>query len=189
MELHEEATLREREAEKQDFERRRRARLADAQKLEANEARLKEEYDRRQLQYRRAAEADAAAHRKLVARVLSKQFLRPLRANTAALLTAEGFFRHPLEQTLYADFAPWLYGEVVAELHARADYAEAAEGLLGEAERELLREAQRSVREEAERRATVQAEEAERREERRAERARRKEEAERQRLLEQNPPP
>jgi hypothetical protein len=33
MELHEERSLSEKEAEKEDFERRRRARLADAQKL------------------------------------------------------------------------------------------------------------------------------------------------------------
>jgi hypothetical protein len=60
--------------------------LAEAQKLEANETRLKEEYERRQLQYRKSSEQESAAHKKVIGRILSKQFLKHLKDNTYKII-------------------------------------------------------------------------------------------------------
>jgi hypothetical protein len=86
MELYEEQNLREKEKEKEEYEQKRHARLAEAQKLEANETRLKEEYDRRQLQYRKSNEQEGAMHKKVIGRILSKQYLKHLKGNTYKIL-------------------------------------------------------------------------------------------------------
>ena len=86
MELYEEKELAEKEVEKKNYERQRHARLAEAQKLEANETRLKEEYERRQLQYKTSGEQEKYAQKKVISRILSKQYLRSLRQNTNLVL-------------------------------------------------------------------------------------------------------
>ena len=86
MELNEEADLRDKEKEKKEYEERRHSKLALAQKLESNETRLKEEYDRRQLQYRKSNEQEGYAQKKIISRILSKQYLRNLKPNTALIL-------------------------------------------------------------------------------------------------------
>lgn len=93
MELYEEENLRQKEKEKTDEEKRRHSRLAEAQMLEAKETRLREETERRQLQYRKANEQESAAHKKVIGRILSKQFLKNLKPNTYRILEVEGFFR------------------------------------------------------------------------------------------------
>ena len=121
--------------------------MAEAQKLEANETRLKEEYDRRQLQYRKSNEQEGAIHKKVIGRILSKQYLKHLKGNTYKILENEGFFRNPLESDLFSRFSPWLYQEIINELHARQDYSTSTEGLVHEAEKDLLRESQNFVNE------------------------------------------
>lgn len=86
MELYEEQQLKEKEKEKDEYERKRHARLAEAQKLEANETRLKEEFDRRQLQYRKANEQECSTQKKVIGRILSKQYLKHLKNNTYKIL-------------------------------------------------------------------------------------------------------
>lgn len=113
MELYEEKNLREKEQQKEEYERKRHARLAEVQKLEANQTRLKEEYDRRQLQYRKSNQQEGAMQKKVIGRILSKQYLKHLKPNTYKLLTAEGFFRDPLQNDLYSHFSPWLYQEII----------------------------------------------------------------------------
>jgi hypothetical protein len=81
--------------------------------LEANETRQKEEYDRRQLQYRKSNEQECAAQKKVIGRILSKQYLKHLKDNTYKILDTEGFFRSPLETDLFATFTPWLYQEII----------------------------------------------------------------------------
>ena len=81
---------------RRNMRRKRHARLAEAQKLEANENRLREEYDRRQLQYRKANEQECAAQKKVIGRILSKQYMKHLKNNTYKILDSEGFFRAPL---------------------------------------------------------------------------------------------
>ena len=93
MELYEQKQLREKEKEKDEYERRRHAHLAEVQKLEANDVRLKEQYDRRHLQYRKVSEQETAAQKKVIGRILSKQYLGYLKENTYKLLNFEGFFR------------------------------------------------------------------------------------------------
>jgi hypothetical protein len=61
------------------------------------------------LQYRKANEQECATQKKVIGRILSKQYLKHLKANTEKILDSEGFFREPLETELYAEFSPWLY--------------------------------------------------------------------------------
>ena len=59
--------------------------------------RLREEYDRRQLQYRKANEQECAAQKKVIGRILSKQYMKHLKNNTYKILDSEGFFKGSLE--------------------------------------------------------------------------------------------
>ena len=54
--------------------------------------------------------------KKLVGRVLSKQYLQNLHRNTNAILEEQGFFREPLEFDLYDNLLPWLYQEVQQDI-------------------------------------------------------------------------
>lgn len=108
--------------------------------------RLKEEYDRRALQYRKASEQEAAAQRKVIGRVLAKQYLSHLHDNTYRMLDFEGFFRQPLETQLYASFAPWLYNEILEELHSKEEYESAAEGLVKRATDDVAAESEGFVK-------------------------------------------
>ena len=60
--------------------------MAEAQKLEANEERLKEEYERRQLQYRKSKEQENASEKKVIGRIISKHCLKNLKENTEMML-------------------------------------------------------------------------------------------------------
>jgi hypothetical protein len=61
------------------------------------------------LQYRKSNEQECAAQKKIIGRILSKQYLKNLKPNTYKILDSEGFFRQPLETDLYSRFTPWLY--------------------------------------------------------------------------------
>jgi hypothetical protein len=70
---------------------------------------LKDENERRQLQYRKSNEQECATQKKVIGRILSKQYLKHIKPNTYMILEEEGFFRQPLETDLLLRFTPWLY--------------------------------------------------------------------------------
>ena len=133
MELYEQQELAEKQAEKKNYERKRHARLAEAQKLEANETRLKEQYERRQLQYKTSGEQEKFAQKKVISRILSKQYLKSVRSNTYLVLEEEGFFRQPLQTDLYEDYTPWIYKEILEQLKKNREFGEEIHKMVDEA--------------------------------------------------------
>jgi len=48
------------------------------------------------LQYRKSNEQESFAQKKVISRILSKQYLKNLRDNTHVILEQQGFYRQPL---------------------------------------------------------------------------------------------
>lgn len=80
------------------------------------------------------------AQKKVISRILSKQYMKHLQENTESLLDYEGFFRHPLELDIYQEFLPWLYQEIHSELSEEHKYNNFIKDIVRVSEREKLEE-------------------------------------------------
>ena len=70
------------------------------------------------MQYKKSNDQEAFAQKKLISRILSKQYLKNLKQNTNLVLEQQGFFREPLETELFEVYTPWLYEQILEELKA-----------------------------------------------------------------------
>jgi hypothetical protein len=88
------------------------AELIIAQRYEAAEQRCKEEVDRRKVQNKARKEEKKAAHEKINARVISKNYLTGLREQAMAQLSAVGVLVAPNNRAIEEEVLPWLMGRI-----------------------------------------------------------------------------
>lgn len=134
----------------------RNASLAETQKLESNQSRSQEELERRQLQFKKIRDQNVYTQKKLVGRVLSKQYLRNLHRNTNAILEEQGFFREPLEFDLYNNLLPWIYQEVQQDIAQAAAVEHEAGTVIQEFETEYALRHAESISHEERRRKEIE---------------------------------
>ncbi len=58
----------------------------------------------------------------MISRILAKQYLANLQRNGELILREQGFYRQPLESSMYNEFITWLYDEIHAELRTGTQY-------------------------------------------------------------------
>ena len=86
MSVHEEEELRVIDAQRKYYSEIRNAELIEAQRLEAAELRRRQELDRRKVQMKARKEEKRMAHRKHLARTMSKVYLKNLKENSMKAL-------------------------------------------------------------------------------------------------------
>ena len=109
--------------------------------MEQAELRKRQEFERRKQTEREKKKNRVAAHRKVVARQLAKQYLQGARANAFRLLTDTGFFINKFQiDVIEQDVLPWLQMTATAHLFGLEQVGFVPDELVGgffdEAERE-----------------------------------------------------
>ena len=150
MEVLEEEELRTMRDHQRFFEQKRNAELMEVQRLEAEEQRRKEEAERRKLQARARREQRNQAHKKYIARIISKRYLQHIGRNTIELLNSEGSYKDPRETNFHQKLLPWLYKQ--AQAQQRDSLLQLIEELFKKGVNNLLSEHKNSVDKEYQRR-------------------------------------
>jgi hypothetical protein len=104
----EEEELRIMKVQQKEYDEIRNAELIEAQRLEAAELRRKQELERRRIQQKARKEERRAAHRKYVARVMSKKYLVGLRDNALQGLVDQGMLVEPIDMVMHESIMPWV---------------------------------------------------------------------------------
>ena len=108
MEVLEETELAIMKTQKKEYEEIRNAELIEAQRFEAAEARFKAEKDRRAIQQKARKQQRKDAHKKHVARVVSKKYMIGLKERAIQTLSDMSLMKPSLECDLHSDVLPWL---------------------------------------------------------------------------------
>jgi len=104
---------------KHEYERVHESELMEVQRLEAAYNRRVEETQRRKLQQEAKTQIKVQTQQKLLARLISRGVLLPMKGSALQLLDAAGILRNPKEQDLYATFVPHLFGVVEEQVKER----------------------------------------------------------------------
>lgn len=104
MEVLEEEELRIMKQQQKAFEMHKTAELAEVQRLEMHERRLKEEKERRETQYKAVKEMGVFSHKRLISRLLGKNFTKKLTDSAMRRLMDQGYFRDRFTIELEANF-------------------------------------------------------------------------------------
>eukprot|EP00735_Rhodelphis_limneticus_P014676 TRINITY_DN8744_c0_g1::TRINITY_DN8744_c0_g1_i1::g.23901::m.23901 TRINITY_DN8744_c0_g1::TRINITY_DN8744_c0_g1_i1::g.23901 ORF type:complete len:187 (+),score=52.81,sp/P12759/RSP3_CHLRE/57.34/6e-31,Radial_spoke_3/PF06098.6/4.7e-49,FBPase/PF00316.15/0.13,RNase_H2-Ydr279/PF09468.5/1.2 TRINITY_DN8744_c0_g1_i1:40-561(+) len=108
MEVLEEEELATLRAHQDEFDRIRRAELAETQRMEAAEKRRFEEKERRTKQEKERLEREEVVKQKVAARSFAKDYMSDMLSGVFSTLTEEGFFYNPLDKEVEEEFMPWL---------------------------------------------------------------------------------
>lgn len=112
MEVLEETELEIMQSQMKEYEEIVNAELIIAQRYEAAEQRCKEEVDRRKVQNKARKEEKKAAHMKINARVITKNYLTGLREQAMGQLSAVGVLVPPKNRAIEEEVLPWLMGRI-----------------------------------------------------------------------------
>lgn len=123
MEVLEEEELREMKEQQDHYKRMLGAEQSDIQRMEENEAKRLGDFEKMKANMREKKKNKQLAHRKVVARTISKSYLANLRENTFKKLTDVGFYTNTFRvDVLDNDVVPWLHKQAFAyvlELEAK----------------------------------------------------------------------
>ena len=137
MEVLEEEELRVMKQQQEHYAKLKREELAEIQRLEEKEKGLLEEIvikkrikrgffinflkffkERKKFENRKILEQKINSHKKVISRVLSKNFLKTIKPKAFERLEDLGVFRKPFETSFYKDFVPFLCKSMQGELLA-----------------------------------------------------------------------
>jgi hypothetical protein len=132
MEVLEEEELRTMKQQQKKYDELRSAEISEAQRLEAEEKRQLEENERRKIQYRIKKEQAVTSHKKLISRLMAKEYLKNIKDKVFGKLEDQGVFRDTLEQDLYNIYLPWTFHELVDVLGDQDQVSSLIENVNGE---------------------------------------------------------
>jgi hypothetical protein len=113
MEVLEEEELREMREQQEHYKRMTAAEIADIERMEATEAKRKADFEKQKNNMKEKKKNKQLAHRKVVARTISKDYLKNLRENTFKRLSDVGFYNDSFKvEVLDNDFVPWLHTKI-----------------------------------------------------------------------------
>ena len=92
----------------------------EVQRLEAAYNRRVEEIQRRKLQQEAKIQLKIQTQQKLLARLISRSTLVPLRDTAIQLLDDAGVLRNPKEQDLHAAYIPHLFGVIEEQVKEKS---------------------------------------------------------------------
>jgi hypothetical protein len=99
------------------------AEVADNERMESSEAKRLADFEKQKNNMREKKKNKQLAHRKVVARTISKDYLSSLRENTFKRLTDVGFYTDSFKvEVLDNDVVPWLHTrcfEFIADLEVQ----------------------------------------------------------------------
>ncbi len=148
----------------------------ETQRVEALRRRRIEETEMRGLQQRTAKNQRVWVEKKIISRVISKQFLAKFKKGTTQTLVDQGILRKRQEYSMDVDFLPLLYKQVQFDLTNKNENVENIESLLGYVMRGMAKNHRESVIKEYKRREEKKKEKIRLQREREEEKKRRKEE-------------
>lgn len=126
MEVLQEEELAEMQRQQESFANMRKNEESEIKKMEEAETKRMEAYMAKKSLERSRRETKKVAHKKVVSRVLAKNFLKDLRFNAFTYMRDVGLFRDRFnQQVLEADVLPWLIketGKRVTELNSHGAY-------------------------------------------------------------------
>ena len=117
MEVLEETELSIIKSQQKEYEEIVNAELIIAQRFEAAEQRCKEEISRRNIQNKARKDERRAAHQKLNARGITKNYLSGLRERAFGELTSMGILVQPNKRVMEEEVMPWLMGKIIGFLN------------------------------------------------------------------------
>jgi len=126
MEVLQEEELAEMNKQQQNFASMRKNEEAEIKKMEETEAKKLEAYQAKKSLERNRREAKKIAHKKVVSRILAKQFTSKMKFNSFEFLRDIGMFRDSFKQTvLESDVMPWLLAQTskfVSQMDSHSNY-------------------------------------------------------------------
>ena len=126
MEVLQEEELAEMKRQQESFANMRKNEESEIKKMEEAEAKRLEAYKAKKSLERSRRETKKIAHKKVVARVMSKRYMKDTKVNAFTFLRDVGMFRDRFNQeVLEADVMPWLIKEAsnhVADFNSKSAY-------------------------------------------------------------------
>lgn len=106
--------------------------ISDAQRMEQMEQRKLQEFERRKALERERKKNKIAAHRKIVARTIAKNYMASITGSSYSYLKDVGYFVDTFKvEVLEGDVLPWLFGKVeefVEEIDVTGDFSDVLVG-------------------------------------------------------------
>ena len=128
MEVLEEEELRVMKSQQQHFNELNKTELSDAQRMEQMEQRKLQEFERKKALERERKKNKIAAHRKVCARTLAKQYMSTVSKCSFQYLKDVGYFVEPFQtNVLESNVLPWLYSTVeslVGEMQVQGEFSD-----------------------------------------------------------------
>jgi len=128
MEVLEEEELRVMKSQQQHFTELNKTELSDAQRMEQMEQRKLQEFERKKALERERKKNKIAAHRKVCARTLAKQYMSTVSKCSFQYLKDVGYFVEPFQtNVLESNVLPWLYSTVeslVGEMQVQGEFSD-----------------------------------------------------------------
>ena len=128
MEVLEEEELRVMKSQQQHFTELNKTELSDAQRMEQMEHRKLQEFERKKALERERKKNKIAAHRKVCARTLAKQYMSTVSKCSFQYLKDVGYFVEPFQtNVLESNVLPWLYSTVeslVGEMQVQGEFSD-----------------------------------------------------------------
>ena len=112
MEVLEEEELREIRDKQSYYEELKAKEIAEAGDLEAAELRRMKDSEKRKIEGRARKDLQIKAHRKLMARMISKDYIQGVLPLSMRRLTDQGLFKADKEHDIYTEFVPWMTSEL-----------------------------------------------------------------------------
>ncbi|NXT02069.1 RSPH3 protein, partial [Jacana jacana] len=119
LEVMEEEELAQLWARQRAYAELRNAELAEAQRLEEQDRRYREEKERRRLQHMKMLQKQKETTEKIAARAFAQRYLTDLIPSVFNNLRDSGFFYDPIERDIETEFLPWLMTEVEETLEKK----------------------------------------------------------------------
>ncbi|NXP04903.1 RSPH3 protein, partial [Thinocorus orbignyianus] len=119
LEVMEEEELAQLWARQRAYAELRNAELAEAQRLEEQDRRYREEKERRRLQHMKMLQKQKETTEKIAARAFAQHYLTDLIPSVFNDLRDSGYFYDPIERDIETEFLPWLMTEVEETLERK----------------------------------------------------------------------
>jgi len=118
MEVLQEEELSEMKRQQESFSNMRKNEESEIKKMEEAEAKRLEAYRAKKSLERSRRDTKKVAHKKVISRVLAKQYLQEMKVNSFTFLRDVGMFRDSFnQQVLEADVMPWLINEAAKHVN------------------------------------------------------------------------
>ena len=132
MEVLQEEEIAEMKRQQESYANMRRNEEGEIRKMEEAEAKRLEAHNIKKATERKKREDKKTAHKKVVSRVLAKQFLSSMKVNAFTLLRDLGHFQDRYERDVLQDkVMPWLFAETAKHVQEMSSHCEYPTTLIG----------------------------------------------------------